>query len=57
MDPQKNNHEAEFLISAFMRVITNTNAHYDSVHYKKPQNTQWRSRPPYLFFKRLSKSF
>ncbi|VEJ45897.1 hypothetical protein [Bartonella vinsonii] len=37
MDQQKNNHEAEFLITAFMRVTTNTNAHYDSIHYKKPQ--------------------
>ncbi|WP_244427516.1 hypothetical protein [Bartonella vinsonii] len=60
MDQQKNNDKAEFLITAFMRAITNTNIHYDSTHYTnytKPPNSQGRLRPPYLFFKRLSKSF
>ncbi|EJF85879.1 hypothetical protein ME1_01456 [Bartonella vinsonii subsp. arupensis OK-94-513] len=35
MVQQKNNDEAEFLITAFVRVTTNTNIHYDSVHYEK----------------------
>ncbi|ENN94552.1 hypothetical protein [Bartonella vinsonii] len=33
MDQQKNNDKAEFLITAFMSAITNTNIHYDSTHY------------------------